>query len=105
MVIAMYRHFFQILLMLCALAMPSISSAVDRYGEREMLARIVQELEHINSMLDQAESLSDPDARIQFQYGPLRRDLMTIRHGLETHLLTPDHQPRNFAPLSGDYRR
>lgn len=103
--VTLYPNPGRVALLLCLLCLPLSAYPVDRYGEREVLARIVQELQHVDELLVEAAGRADPDARIHFQYGPARRDLMTIRQGVETHLLTPDDQPRTFKPLSGDYRR
>ena len=76
----------------------------DADGERAVLARIIHELQVIETLITEAASQANPDARIGFQYDWLRQDLDQIRLGLQAHINTPRTEPRNFPPLRGDYR-
>ncbi|MCB1863578.1 MAG: RAQPRD family integrative conjugative element protein [Gammaproteobacteria bacterium] len=78
---------------------------VNADGERELLARIVHEIEAIEPLIRQAASQANPDARIRFQYDWLRQDLDQIQQGIQEHIDTPRAEPRSFPPLRGDYRR
>ncbi len=77
----------------------------DSDGERAALARITHELQAIESLITEAASQANPDARIQFKYDWLRQDLDRIRFGIQAHIDTPRSEPRTFPPLRGDYRR
>ena len=77
----------------------------DTDAERETLARLVHEIDALDPLIRAAESQSDPDARIRFQYAWLRQDLTRIRLGIEEHLNAPQAEPRRFPPIRGDYRR
>ena len=83
----------------------STSVFADTDTERESLARLVHELDALEPLVRTAESQSDPDARIRFQYAWLRQDLARIRLGIEEHLNAPQAEPRRFPPIRGDYRR
>lgn len=87
-----------------ALASNNVAHATN-YAERESLARIVHELEAINALIEEAQSHSNPDARIRFQYITLKKDLSKMRLGIQEHLESPTIEPREYAPLAGDYRR
>lgn len=86
-------------------ALPVHFAVPDANGERETLARIVHELQAISPLIDQAASLTNPDARIRFQYGWLRQDINRICLGIQEHIDAPRSEPRSFPPLRGDYRR
>ena len=83
----------------------STSIFADTDAEREALARLVHELDALEPLMRTAESQTDPDARIRFQYAWLRQDLTRIRLGIEEHLNAPQAEPRRFPPIRGDYRR
>ena len=74
-------------------------------GERETLARIIHELEVLEPLLAEAKAAADPDARIQFRYRWLQKDLERIRQGIQEHIDAPRAEPRAVVPLRGDYRR
>lgn len=80
-------------------------AAADTDAEREALAKVLHEIEMLNSLITEAEAAADPDARIRFQYAWLRADLATIRQGIEVHLKAPRQEPRTWPALRGDYRR
>ena len=77
----------------------------DADAERESLARIIHELEVLEPLLAEAKAAADPDARIQFRYDWLHKDLERIRQGIQEHIDAPRAEPRAVAPLRGDYRR
>ncbi|WP_084609629.1 RAQPRD family integrative conjugative element protein [Sedimenticola selenatireducens] len=86
-------------------ALPVQFVNADADGEREMLARIVHEIEAIHPLIRQAASQANPDVRIRFQYDWLRQDLDQIQRGIQEHIDAPRAEPRTFPPLHGDYRR
>ena len=85
--------------------MPLHHASADAEGEREQLARMIQELQAVYPLLQAAESQADPDARVRFRYDWLRQDLERVRLGVQDHIRAPRAEPRSFPPLRGDYRR
>lgn len=77
----------------------------DADAEREALTRIVHELRAVESLITQAQSQADNDARVRFQYDWLRHDVNLMKDGIQAHIDSPRAQPRSFPPLRGDYRR
>ena len=86
-------------------ALPFQFVVADADGERESLARITHELQAIETLIAEAVSQANTDARIRFQYDWLRQDLIKIQQGLQAHIDAPRSEPRTFPPLRGDYRR
>ena len=86
-------------------ALPVQFAVADADGERAALARITHELEAIEPLITEAAAQANPDARIRFQYGWLRQDLIKIQQGIQAHIDAPRSEPRTFPPLRGDYRR
>ena len=86
-------------------ALPIQFAVADADGEREALARIIHELQAIETLITEAASQANPDARIRFQYDWLEQDFDRIRLGIQEHIDTPRSEPRTFPPLRGDYRR
>ena len=87
------------------LALVSSHAAADAQDEREILARVVNELEALEPLLDAAEAEANPDARVRFRYDWLRADLRQIQSGIQEHIDAPRVEPRTFPPLRGDYRQ
>jgi RAQPRD family integrative conjugative element protein len=92
------------LLLVATIAFSSAANA-SNFAERESLAKLVHELDGLSALVDEAQGRANPDNRIRFQYNQLRKDLMMMRLGIQEHLDGPTIEPRNYAPLSGDYRR
>jgi len=90
---------------LLGIMLPLHQAVADADGEREVLARIIHELETLEPLIGEAKSQANPDARIRFRYEWLRQDLSRIRLGLQEHIDVPRSEPRTFPPLRGDYRR
>jgi RAQPRD family integrative conjugative element protein len=94
----------QIVGLIIGLAMaPALYADAD--AEREALTRIVHELQAVESLITQAQTQADNDARIRFQYDWLRHDMDMLKDGIQAHIDAPRAQPRSFPPLRGDYRR
>lgn len=91
-------------LFILTLALAGTASA-ENYAERESLSKLVHELDALKALVDEAQSRANPDARIRFQYNQLRKDLVMMRLGIKEHLDGPIIEPRDYEPLSGDYRR
>ena len=87
------------------LALVSSHAAADAQDEREILARVINELEALEPLLDAAESAANPDARVRFRYDWLRADLRQVQSGVQDHIDAPRVEPRTFPPLRGDYRQ
>ena len=100
------KHLRSLLRAVAASALLATTLAVraDADSERESLARIAQELQHLEAMTDEAAKNADPTARVHFRYDWLRNDLELVRRGVVDHLDAP-RQPRPVPPLTGDYRR
>lgn len=77
----------------------------DARAEREALAKIIHELNTLESLIEHAEANAEQDSRIRFGYDWLRQDLKPVRDGIQSHIDSPRAQPRSFPPLGGDYRR
>jgi RAQPRD family integrative conjugative element protein len=77
----------------------------DADAEREALAKVIHEINALDSLIKRAEVNADQDSRIRFRYDWLRQDLKQIEDGIQSHIDFPRAQPRSFPPLRGDYRR
>jgi len=77
----------------------------DADAEREVLAKIIHELNALDQLINRAEANADQDSRIRFRYDWLRHDLKQIKDGIQSHIDSPRAQSRTFPPLRGDYRR
>jgi RAQPRD family integrative conjugative element protein len=73
-------------------------------GEREVLARIVKEIEYLKTMAHDAESQASDRNRVRFQYEWFERDLERIRQGILDYLHGPNNTATGAPPLRGDYR-
>lgn len=81
------------------------ASFADADAEREALAKIIHEINALETLINRAEANADRDSRIRFRYDWLRQDLKQIKDGIQSHIDSPRAQPRSFPPLRGDYRR
>ena len=99
------RHTSIFLAGMIAAVMPLYLARADAEGEREQLARVIHELQAIETLLRDAELQADPNARVRFRYDWLRQDLERMRSGVQEHISAPRAEPRSFPPLRGDYRR
>lgn len=77
----------------------------DADAEREALAKVIHELNALDSLIKRAEANAEQDSRIRFRYDWLRQDLKQIKDGIQSHIDSPRAQSRSFPPLRGDYRR
>ena len=95
-------RYLLLLLLAFGLAPPSWAGAE---AERAALARLANELQALEPLIQDAERQADRETHLRFQYGWLRQDLRRVRNGIEDHLRDPSAEPRQFPPLRGDYRR
>ncbi len=100
----MKRHLWLPSFLLIGSMAPVIASA-DTGAERDVLAKVIHDLNALDSAIKQAEANANPDSRIRFRYDWLRQDLERIKEGIQAHIDSPRAQPRSFPPLRGDYRR
>ena len=77
----------------------------DADAEREALAKVIHEINALDSLIKRAAANAEQDSRIRFRYDWLRQDLKQIKDGIQSHIDSPRAQPRTFPPLRGDYRR
>ena len=90
--------------LILALSVPAVTQANEDV-ERETLTKLIHELQALEPLIHQAETVAAMDARVRFQYDWLRQDLARVLEGIRAHLEAPRAQPRTFPPLRGDYRR
>lgn len=76
----------------------------DDEQEREQLARISNELARVQAMVSDAAQAAPTGQRVKFRYDWLQRDLEMMRQAIDQHVDAP-RQPRQVAPLRGDYRQ
>ena len=100
----MKRQFWPSTFLILGLCLAPAAFA-DADAEREALAKIIHEINALETLINRAEANADRDSRIRFRYDWLRQDLKQIRDGIQSHIDSPRAQPRTFPPLRGDYRR
>lgn len=100
----MKRHLWLPSFLIIGLVVTPVAFA-DGDAEREALAKVIHELNALDSLIKRAEANADQDSRIRFRYDWLRQDLKQIKDGIQSHIDSPHAQPRAFPPLRGDYRR
>ena len=100
----MKRHLWLPSILIIGLAITPAAFA-DADAEREALAKIIHELNTLESLIERAEANAEQGSRIRFRYDWLRQDLKRVRDGIQSHIDSPRAQPRSFPPLRGDYRR
>ena len=64
----------------------------DADAERETLVLVIHELQALEPLIRQAETVAAVDARVRFQYDWLRQDLARVLAGIEAHLEAPRAQ-------------
>jgi RAQPRD family integrative conjugative element protein len=86
-----------------ALAQPLRVSA-DSDIERAQLATVLRQLDALERHADNSAALSHPiAARYHFDYLRLREDIQRIRSGVQGYLTLQRAQPRDLAPMLGEY--
>jgi RAQPRD family integrative conjugative element protein len=88
------------------LAVAGLSPAfADEAPERERLAALLRQLDLIDRLAEgAAEAASQGESRYRFDYLRLKDDIERVRAGVKDYLAPPRAQPRDLAPLSGEYR-
>ncbi|ABA57201.1 conserved hypothetical protein [Nitrosococcus oceani ATCC 19707] len=100
----MKRQFWPLTFLILALSVAPAAFA-DADAEREVLAKIIHELNALDPLIKRTEANADQDSHIRLRYDWLHQDLKQIRDGIQSHINFPRAQPRSFLPLRGDYRR
>ena len=59
----------------------------DADAEREALAKVIHELNALESLIKRAEANAEQDSRIRFRYDWLRQDLKQIKDGIQSHIV------------------
>ncbi|MBB0025219.1 MULTISPECIES: RAQPRD family integrative conjugative element protein [Burkholderiaceae] len=107
---SVWRRATAVPLLALALSLAGIrpACAADDAPEREQLAALARQIELAdrlaNHLADQA-AVSAKRARYHFDYARLRADLQRVRAGLQDYLVPQRAQPRDPAPLSGEYQQ
>lgn len=99
-----------------ALLFTSFTSNAGNSNLNETVVRIINQINAINPLLDEAQSEISPNARIQLHiegfkdaeghyHAGLRDDLFAIRNGLIDYINQPTIAPRKVKPLALDFVR
>jgi RAQPRD family integrative conjugative element protein len=92
-----------LLLSACLFLLICSQAQADTEQENATLARMVQVLNSLTPLINQAEQEQDPNARILFQYEQLCADIQKVKSGIDQKLNPPSIQLRPVTPISGDY--
>lgn len=71
--------------------------------ENASLARIKQVLNSLTPLINEAEHQQNVETRVQFRYDWLRKDIKSIKNGIDEKSKQIPIEPRNVMPLQGDY--
>ena len=72
-------------------------------AEREALALALKEFQAIERLIAEAEARRPDGARVYFDYGALRTELLQVKFGIRQYLDERRPQPRSFEPLEATY--
>ena len=103
-------------LMCLVLLITSFTTHASDSNLNETLVRIINQINAIKPLLDEAQSEIAPNARIRLQidgfkdaeghyHAGLRDDLLAIRNGLIEYINQPVMAPRKVKPLALDFVR
>lgn len=76
--------------------------------------RLIQQLDAMQPVMDQAQREQDPKARVQFHFDTwrdnhghahagFRQNVLQLRHALVRQINQPDLTPKTFTPMTGDF--
>ncbi len=76
--------------------------------------RLIQQLDAMQPVMDEAQREQDPKARVQFHFDAwrdnhghthagFRQNLLQLRQALVDQINQPDLTPNTFAPMTGDF--
>jgi RAQPRD family integrative conjugative element protein len=77
--------------------------SADVATENETLARVVQILNSLKPLINEAELQHDEGERIGFDYHGLRADLENVKAGIAHKFDQTLLEPRIIQPIKGDY--
>jgi len=86
------------LVLIAGMALPPLPAIADQNGERERskLARLANEIDLLEQLIQSAERDADPADRFTFDYEGLRATLSGATLQIKLHLETQQRQPRNL---------
>lgn len=101
------------LLLVLMLSLPFASHASEE-ALNQTLVRVINQINAVMPLLDDAQSEIEPNTRIQLHiesfegadgktYAGLRNDLLTIRNALIDYINKPAIEPKTIKPLSLDF--
>ena len=73
--------------------------------EKRYLIAITTEIENLKTLAQKAESTTDKNERLQFDYAALQRDLAEMQRAIEQHVKAPLRSPRKIEVLMTQYTR
>ncbi|HAT7972130.1 TPA: hypothetical protein JA976_06720 [Legionella pneumophila] len=103
------------LLLVLMLSLPFASHASDE-ALNQTLVRVINQINAVMPLLDEAQSEIEPNTRIQLHiesfegadgktHAGLRNDLLAIRNALIDYINKPAIEPKTIKPLSLDFIR
>ncbi len=96
-------YYYVVVLLILTVLIPLSIVHADTETENIELIRIINILNSVSPLIDEAQRQQDKSARVQFEYEALRSDLNKIKAGIQEKLRTPNIEPRTVIPLQGDY--
>ena len=102
--------------LLAILVFISVTGHANNANLNETLVRIINQINAIMPLLDEAQTELNPNARIQLHlksftdndghhHAGVREDLLMIRNGLIDYINQPVIAPRKIKPLNNDFVR
>lgn len=85
-------------------AIPSVARA-DSALETDSLHAVLEQLQVLDALVNQAEQSADTSQRVTFNYAALRADIKTLELGVQQYVAGMRDAPRRIEPLGGEYRR
>lgn len=103
-------------ILLAILLFINITAQANNADVNETLVRIINQINAIMPLLDEAQTELNPNAHIQLhlksftdnegqQHAGVREDLLMIRNGLIDYINQPVIAPRKIKPLNNDFVR
>jgi RAQPRD family integrative conjugative element protein len=91
------------LLLVLSVSVGLQNAFADTENEQALLAQIIQRLDALTPLINQAQSQASTNTRLIFNYDALRADLAKIKEGINQPLSANALEPRPITPISGDY--
>lgn len=88
----------------CLWLSPGMARA-DSSLEADSLSAVLEQLQVLDALVDQAEQAADTSQRVAFNYAALRADVKTMELGVQQYVAGMRDAPRRIEPLGGEYRR